>query len=129
MRALLDTHALLWWWEDSPRLSARIRQELESSGNDIFVSPVSLWEIATKVGIGKLHPRIPVADMASSVTAEAFIPLPLDLAHGVRAGSYDATLHRDPFDRMLAAQAELEGLTLLTCDKAFRDFPCATLWD
>lgn len=127
MRLLLDTHALLWWWEESPRLSSRVQLILCDETSDIFISPVSLWEIATKVSIGKLSPAIPVDMMEQSVEADGFFPLSLEWKHGIRAGSYD-NAHRDPFDRMLAAQAELEGLTLLTRDPAFKNFPCETIW-
>lgn len=127
MRILLDTHVLLWWWEDSPRLSARARGILAEEEHDLFVSPASLWEIAIKVGLGRLDPAIPLGELEAAVRADGFLPLPIRLAHGLRAGSY-AHPHRDPFDRMLAAQAELEGIPLLTRDSALDAFPCATIW-
>ena len=101
---------------------------IESGANQVFVSSVNAWEIATKARVGKLPQLLPYLDRYESVIdVDAFDRLDFTIAHGLRAGSYDAA-HRDPFDRMLAAQAELEGLTLLTRDKVFCDFPCATLW-
>ena len=128
MRLLLDTHALLWWLTDDAQLSATARQWLGDEGNQVLVSAVSAWEIATKQRIGKLQGIAPVADWYSDlVAAEGFMHLPVTHAHTLRAGAY-AVAHRDPFDRMLAAQAELESLPLLTCDAALGAFACKTVW-
>ena len=128
MRLLLDTHALLWWLTDDAQLSATARQWLGDEGNQVLVSAVSAWEIATKQRIGKLQGIAPVADWYSDlVAADGFLHLPVTHAHTLRAGAY-AVAHRDPFDRMLAAQAELESLPLLTCDAALAAFACKTVW-
>lgn len=128
MRLLLDTHALLWWWVNDERLSKSARTAIGRMSNEIFVSVVSAWEIATKVRLGKLpsQPDI-VQRFASLVTADGFTPLPVSLRHALHAGSYPQQ-HGDPFDRMLAAQSELEGLTLVTLDPAMGRFPCQTHW-
>lgn len=129
MNLLLDTHALIWWWLDDPQLSPAARQAIGDDDNAVWVSAASAWEILTKQRRGKL-PGLP-ADLVSSYTAllaaDGFQPLAISTPHALRAGNHPAE-HRDPFDRMLAAQAELEGLTLVTCDTALREFGCATLW-
>lgn len=128
MRLLLDTHALLWWLTDDAQLSATARQWLGDESNQVLVSAVSAWEIATKQRIGKLRGIAPVAHWYSDlVAADGFLHLPVSHAHALRAGAY-AVAHRDPFDRLLAAQAELESLPLLTCDVALAAFACKTVW-
>jgi PIN domain nuclease of toxin-antitoxin system len=128
VRLLLDTHALLWWFTDDDRLSAAARQAIGDEANEIFVSAASAWEIATKERLGKLA-EVPEAAgrFAELVAADGFIHLPVSYLHGLRAGGYELA-HRDPFDRMLAAQSELESLVLVTRDPVFEDFGTRTLW-
>ena len=128
MRLLLDTHALLWWWTDDPRLSATARAAIADESNEVFVSAASAWEVATKHRLGKLK-EVPqaMARFAELVTADGFTPLPIDHRHALRAGS-NPQEHRDPFDRMLAAQSEIEDLTLVTCDAALAAFGGKRLW-
>lgn len=114
MKFLLDTHLLLWWLSDSPLLPAQARQLIGDPNNAIFVSAVSLWEIWLKSSIGKL--RVP-ADFARKLAAEPFGDLPLRAEHTPAVASL-AWHHRDPFDRMLIAQASSEKLVLLTADRA-----------
>ncbi|MCY4272808.1 MAG: type II toxin-antitoxin system VapC family toxin [bacterium] len=125
---LLDTHALLWWWTEHPSLSDKAEVALRDSGNNIFASAASAWEIATKFRIGRL-PEYPDAVLRFNelVMDASMRHLPVTYQHGLRAGSYLAD-HRDPFDRILAAQAELESLVLVTRDPAFQDFPVRVLW-
>ena len=128
MKLLLDTHALLWWLTDDPRLSARARQALQATTHQVHVSAASAWEIATKQRLGKLDAVPPVAQWYSTLPAEkGFAHLPITPAHALRAGAY-AVKHRDPFDRMLAAQSELEAMALVTRDPAFEAFHCKILW-
>lgn len=128
MKLLLDTHALLWWFTDDARLSESARQAIADEANEIFVSAASAWEIATKQRIGKLDDVPEAASrFGELVAADGFVHLPVTYLHALRAGAYDVT-HRDPFDRMLAAQSELESLTLVTRDPAFAAFGCHTLW-
>ena len=128
MRLLLDTPALLWWLTDDPQLSATARQWLGDEANQVLVSAASAWEIATKQRIGKLQGIAPVADWYNElVAADGFVHLPITHAHALRAGAF-AVAHRDPFDRMLAAQADLESLSLLTCDTALAAFARKTVW-
>lgn len=128
MRVLLDTHALLWWFTDDDRLSAPARAAIADVGNEVLVSAASAWEIATKQRLGKLA-GVPSAAsrFPELVAADGMVHLPVTYVHSLRAGGFDVQ-HRDPFDRMLAAQAELEGLTLVTVDSAFKEFGVATLW-
>lgn len=128
MKLLLDTHATLWWLDDHPRLSAAVRQAISDSSNECWLSAASVFEIETKHRIGKL--RLPDAlaqGWMDTLRLENWSLLPISLAHATWAGKHPS-LHGDPFDRLLAAQAELEGLTLVTLDPAFATFASATLW-
>lgn len=129
---LLDTHALIWWWTDETRLSAVARDMIRDGDADVVVSAASAWEIATKHRSG----RLPEFDVAGQTLAEMFKAtagrtrarmLDITLDHGLHAGGY-AMDHRDPFDRLLAAQSELENIPLVTRDPAFAAFPCETRW-
>ena len=118
MKLLLDTHALLWWLADDARLGPKARDHVEDSGNTILVSQVSLWEIAIKVSLGRLAalPGLPV------VLADAGVRrLGIEDEHLRRLESLPWH-HRDPFDRLLIAQAQAEALTVLTADPAFGDY-------
>lgn len=128
VKLLLDTHTLLWWFTDDPRLSVPARQVITEMGNEIFASAASAWEIATKQRLGKLA-EVPqaAARYAELVDKDGFIHLPMTHRHSLRAGTYDV-VHRDPFDRMLAAQSEIEDLILVTRDPAFAAFGTRTLW-
>ena len=128
MAFLLDTHALLWWLADPERLSPAVYPTLADPAQGVFVSAASAWEIATKHRLG----RLPTAEVLLQegwplMESQGFQPLPVSWSHGLRAGSYPMP-HRDPFDRLLAAQAELEQLILITLDPALAPFPCQTLW-
>ena len=127
MRLLLDTHTFLWWITDHPRLSSRARKAIEEAA-EIFVSAVTAWEVVTKHRLGKLpDAEGRVARLAEIALEEGMQLLPLSFAQGLRAGAYSA-MHRDPFDRMLAAQAELNDLILVTRDPLLKNFPVHTLW-
>jgi PIN domain nuclease of toxin-antitoxin system len=128
MGALLDTHALIWWVEGDPRISPKLRALLGGAEQDVFVSAASAWEIATKARLGKLtSPKLLLADFADAIETMGFLPLPIDLRHGQDAGQLPGP-HRDPFDRILAAQAHAEGLTLVSADPAFKTLGVATFW-
>jgi PIN domain nuclease of toxin-antitoxin system len=128
VRLLLDTHTLLWWLTDDPRLPEPVRAEIANPDNAVFASAASAWEIATKQRIGKL-PGVPDAASryAELVAADGFQHLPMSHVHALRAGSWPVS-HRDPFDRMLAAQSEQEGRPLVTRDPAFELFGIETHW-
>ncbi len=128
MRLLLDTHALLWWQTGDPRLSSAALAAIAAEDNEILVSAASAWEIAIKTRLGKLA-SIPeaAARYGELIAADGFVHLPITHRHALRAGAYPA-LHKDPFDRMLAAQAELEELRLVTADPMFAEFRTSVLW-
>lgn len=114
MRILLDTHLLLCWLAASPPLSTQARDMIRDPENTVFVSAVSLWEIWLKQSLGKL--RLP-SDFTERLAAESFESLPLMASHP-RQVALLPWHHRDPFDRMLVAQAQVEKLVLLTADEA-----------
>ena len=127
MRLLLDTHIALWAVTAHPSLPARAT-ELILNADAVYVSAASVWEIATKQRIGKLDGIPAMTDQFFHlIEADGFNLLSISPAHALRAGSMTAT-HRDPFDRMLAAQSELEAMPLVTRDPAFAEFRTATLW-
>lgn len=128
MRLLLDTHTLLWWFTDDPMLSPVARAAITADDNALFASAASAWEVATKQRLGKLGGvRAAAERWPERLAANGITSVPITTAHALRAGGF-AAAHRDPFDRMLAAQAELEGLTLVTVDPAFAGFPCRVMW-
>ena len=114
---LLDTHALLWWLDDHPRLSVPARAAIADGARRVLVSAASLWEIATKHRLGKLgEAEAFLSDPAAVLQAEGFEPLAVTWPHALLAGQLD-TPHRDPFDRMLAAQAMLDELVLVSNER------------
>ena len=113
MRLLLDTHVLLWWLGNSPLLTAQARELIADTANTVFVSAVSLWEIWLKQSLGKL--RLP-PDFEERLAAEGFESLPLMAAHTREVASLP-WYHRDPFDRMLVAQARVASLRFVTADE------------
>lgn len=125
---LLDTHTLLWWMFEAERLSYHSFDIISDGSIDVFVSAVSAMEIATKYRNGKLPGAAPLAGQFVDVTdKEGFKQLAVTAAHGDIAGSY-ASLHNDPWDRLLAAQAQLEQLTLVTSDAQMSTFGITTYW-
>jgi PIN domain nuclease of toxin-antitoxin system len=125
---LLDSHVLLWWWFLPERLSEAVQALLADPSSSLRVSAASVWELSIKHHRGQL-PELSTAigDLEGLLRADGFENLAITHAHGLRAGGF-SQVHRDPFDRMLAAQAELERLVLLTADPALSTFPCRTLW-
>jgi PIN domain nuclease of toxin-antitoxin system len=128
VRLLLDTHALLWWLEGDPSLSTAARAAIEDEANEVCVSAASAWEIATKHRLGKLPGAAEVAvDVAGCVASQGFVELPISVAHGQKAGALPGP-HRDPFDRMLVAQAMLEDLVLVSSETLFDRYGARRLW-
>lgn len=119
MKLLVDTHMMLWWLRDDPQLSRRARQILGDGANELLWSVASSWEIAVKLGIGKLQLERPVQHLfADIVSGQGVAVLPINHEHCCRIASLPLH-HRDPFDRMLIAQAELEKVPILTADLKF----------
>jgi len=128
MRLLLDTHTLLWWWTNSPELSPRVRELIQDESNEVLVSAASAWEIATKHRLGKLEMgREAVARFDELVNLDGFSHLPVNYLHALHAGSMNGK-HRDPFDRMLAAQSLLEGIPLLSRYRVFESMKVPIIW-
>ncbi len=128
MRLLLDTHAFLWWVTDDDQLSAGGRASIGASENEVFLSAVSAWEIITKVRIGRLPLAEPVDGfIARHLEENAFQPLSITMRHTFELEAMP-DLHRDPFDRMLVAQAIAEDMSLVTGDQAIRAYPVSTIW-
>lgn len=128
MRALLDTHTLLWWLSDDPQLTPKARKFISATANSCIVSAVSAWEIATKVRIGKLPQAAEViVDFASQMEQERFEVLPISLDHALRAGLLPGP-HRDPFDRMLISQAQAEALPIVGNDRIFDSYGVRRIW-
>ena len=128
MRALLDTHALLFWLDGDRRLSGGARRVIRDETNEILVSAASAWEIGTKVRLGKLPGAVAVAeDLPGCIASQGFAPLEISVRHAQLAGQLPAD-HRDPFDRMLAAQAQIEGIPIVSNDAALDAFGIRRLW-
>jgi len=119
MSYLLDTHILLWWIFDDRKLETQCRDIIRNPENRILVSSASAWEIATKYRIGKMPEAQQLVEEYPQILHRAkFIELAITTAHALRAGSLPIS-HRDPFDRTIMAQAELESLPIITYDEAF----------
>ncbi len=128
MRLLLDTHAFLWWIVDSERLSQAARQAIADEDNEAFVSAASAWEIATKHRIGRMPGAEALAlDIAGAMAAQDFGELTITVADAARAGALPGPL-RDPFDRMLIAQALSRDLVLVSNESLFDRYGVRRLW-
>ena len=114
MKILLDTHIYLWWCEDSTKLAPKARDLIENAGV-VYVSSATLWELAIKIGIGKFEGSL--VDLSANIIASGFEPLPVTIEHTLALPGL-ANHHKDPFDRMLIAQAVSEPLHLITHDDA-----------
>ena len=125
---MLDTHALIWWLAGDPSLSANAKAAIIDPENEVFVSAASAWEIATKYRIGKLPQAAALAlDVPGALASQGFVELPITVLHGQTAGGLPGP-HRDPFDRMLIAQATLAGLVLVSNDAVFDRYAVRRLW-
>jgi len=127
-RVLLDTHAFLWWLDGDESLSVQGREVIGDTGNEIFVSAVSAWEISTKVRLGKLPGAIDVAaNLSECLLDQGFLAMNITVPHAQRAGALLGA-HRDPFDRMLIAQALLEGCSLMSNEAIFDACGVTRIW-
>lgn len=128
MRLLLDTHAFLWWLAGSRRLSPAARRAVDDTSNDVVVSAATAWEITTKHCVGKLPEAEAVAlDVTGSIASQGFDELAITVEDAERAGRLPGT-HRDPFDRMLIAQALTHNLTVVSIDSVFDGYGVSRLW-
>jgi PIN domain nuclease of toxin-antitoxin system len=126
MKLLLDTHALIWALGAPERLPQSFLHTLDKPGVTVFASAASSWEIAIKVALGSL--KFPVEKLPTALSDAGFKELRVSIAHGIEMAKLPP-IHRDPFDRLLVAQARHEGLTLVTRDPIMRRYPIETLWD
>jgi PIN domain nuclease of toxin-antitoxin system len=124
MRCLLDTHVLLWWIDDDPKLGQAPRAIITDPGNEITVSAATLWEAAIKRALGKLRFETPV--LLDTLRRGGMRVVPIGAEHALAAGDLPRH-HDDPFDRMLIAQAMAEGLTIVTHDASLRAYPVAII--
>jgi len=128
VRLLLDTHALIWWLLGDPALSRAARSAIADDDNEVIVSAASGWEISTKHRLGKLPGAANLAeDLGGAIASQGFGELPISLRHAQLAGKLPGD-HRDPFDRMLVAQAILGGLTVVSNETVFDRWAVRRLW-
>jgi PIN domain nuclease of toxin-antitoxin system len=128
MNVLIDTHAVLWWLAEDKQLSGAARRILQSPSHRRFVSLVTLWEIAIKMSSGRLPTKaLTLREIADTLAEQEFVLLPVRLGDLLRLAQLPE-IHRDPFDRLLIAQALEEGAALLTADAAIERYPVRTIW-
>jgi len=128
LRALLDTHALLWWLSDDPALTRAARNIIAETKNTLIVSAASAWEMAIKVRLGTLPTATDlVADFSGQVEREGFQLLAISAEHGIRAGLLSGPL-KDPFDRMLIAQSQAENIPVISNESLFDNYGVTRLW-
>ena len=128
MNLLLDTHTFIWWDSNASHLSQKAQALIGDPSNSIYLSLVSIWEIQIKRNLGKLQIRKPIQDILTEQRANGVNTLQIEIKHLIELDNLP-NHHKDPFDRLLIAQAASEGLTLLTKDKFFQDYQVSVIWD
>jgi PIN domain nuclease of toxin-antitoxin system len=126
-KILLDTHALIWWLEGAGKLSSGARRAIADPETTVFVSAASAWEIAIKYQIGKFRVPDLIKDFRRRIEREGFIELPISMEHAVKAGTLPGK-HKDPFDRVLIAQSQVEDVAIVTRDGWFRKYAVQCIW-
>jgi PIN domain nuclease of toxin-antitoxin system len=127
VRLLLDTHAVLWALDAPERLGKPGRKLIEDSSNEILISPVVPWELAIKVNSGKMPSHVPVTDFQTAIQKQNFTAIPLNPLHAIRSGLLPWH-HRDPFDRLLAAQSLELAVPLISLDRVFDRYGVERIW-
>lgn len=128
MRALLDTHALIWWFSDDTSLTQNTRGIIANTDNTLLVSAASAWELAIKYQLGKLRKAADlVSNFSGRIESEGFQLLPISAEHGIRAGLLPGP-HKDPFNRMLIAQCQAENAPIISNDAIFEHYGVRRLW-
>ena len=127
MNLLLDTHAFLWFVAGDERLSARARRAMEAEDAELFLSAVSIWEMAIKSSLGRLTLPAPLDEYIAEKLEHGFRVLPIDWMHAAAVEKMPFH-HRDPFDRLLVAQAAAEGMPLVSADPEFRAYKVKVIW-
>jgi PIN domain nuclease of toxin-antitoxin system len=121
MKLLLDTHALIWFYENAPELSAQAKTAIEDPANESFASLTSFWEMSIKMGVGKLSISAPLEKFVEDVTNNGIQLLPVEMKHIIHYQTLPFH-HRDPFDRMIVAQVLTEGMNIVSADKIFDEY-------
>ncbi|MEO0684808.1 MAG: type II toxin-antitoxin system VapC family toxin [Cyanobacteria bacterium J06649_11] len=128
MKALLDTHAFIWWVTDDSRLSSTARGIIADESNVLFLSAASAWEIVIKVRLGKLNlPEPPETYIPSRLTMNRFESLPIQMVHALQVVNLP-DFHRDPFDRIIIAQSQVEKMPIVTVDTKITRYPVDVIW-
>ena len=127
MRAIADTHALVWWLNRDRHLSAVAQKFISSSANEVLVSAATVWELSIKNRSGKLNVQALLDNIEDAMEEQGFVVLRISCNHALRAGSLPLH-HADPFDRMLVAQAQAEHVALITADRAFDAYGVRRIW-
>jgi PIN domain nuclease of toxin-antitoxin system len=128
VKLLLDTHAFLWWVEGAPAVGRRARAELANPDNDVFLSIASCWELAIKLSLGKLRLTQSLERfIPEQLSRNGFVLLGLEFRHVARVADLPFH-HRDPFDRVLVAQALLDGFAIVSADRVFRKYGVTVVW-
>ena len=127
MRLLLDTHAVLFWANDDPALSRKASRMIAATDNECLISAASVWEISMKTRAGKMDAHRLLETFEGFLEENGLSPLPITLQHARTAGALPLH-HRDPFDRMLAAQSQIEHLTIVSKDQVFDRYGVPRLW-
>ena len=126
-RVLLDTHVLLWWFQASRKLSPKALSVFRDPETTVLVSAACAWEISIKHEAGRLDAADLIANFEARLEGDRFVELPITVAHAIRAGALKES-HKDPFDRMLIAQAQCEDVPVLTTDKRFEEYDVKRIW-
>ena len=127
MKVLLDTHGLIWWFNDPAKLSPKASSILGSPGNTVLISAAVAWELAIKVNLGKVDALSIISELANHTAQEGFTELPIGIGQAVRAGLLPRH-HRDPFDRLLVAQAQDLNVPILSADKTLDRYDVKRVW-
>jgi PIN domain nuclease of toxin-antitoxin system len=127
MRILIDTHVLVWWFSDPGRLSKRAASIVTNTVNTVLVSAATAWELSIKVNLGKLDAMALLADLPHRLEQTGFTELPVTIAQATRAGLLPLH-HRDPFDRLLVAQAQDLGVPILSADSSLDSYDIKRVW-
>ena len=126
IRLLLDTHIWLWMQQDKDRIPSPVRRRLSRDSVSLYLSAACVMEISIKLSIGKLWIGVPISELVERLLSQGAIPLPVGIDHALTAGALPLH-HRDPFDRTLVAQAQVEGLTLVTADPRIMQYDVPTI--
>lgn len=127
MTLLLDTHTLIWWMEAAARLSRRASTTLANRQNRILISAAVAWELAIKTNLEKIRPPVRLSEFAEVIAQQGFVELPITVDHAVAAGLLPLH-HRDPFDRLLIAQAQSLKIPILSADPLFDRYEVTRIW-